>query len=287
LHALSTAVQASCSLDVNLKLFDLLGRLAVEGIWAYWGAQRCAPEETEQKQGMLDGAETYMSAIKELISNNPALLLPAKDNQSIDVSLAVWLLATDSRNRKDIRNWLSEILKRARFAYTTHGYYPCILSSYADLLTHPRRGDNDYRKNATSGSTLYPLIALWAALLDDDVMYGKVAALRSEELQHCNFQLWYPDDRSEQHFYTNDASHGAVLSHVCVDRSKEDLFAQVFGECDRAPHFKDLSAVKFGWWPLIVVACRHYRLPVPLHLLETFKKTAANVGDSEAQKPEN
>ena len=38
LHALSSAVYGSCSLDINLKLFDLLGRLGTEGIWAYWGA---------------------------------------------------------------------------------------------------------------------------------------------------------------------------------------------------------------------------------------------------------
>jgi hypothetical protein len=38
---------------------------------------------------------------------------------------------------------------------------------------------------------------------------------------------------------------------------------------------KELSAVKFGWWPLIVVACRHYRLPLPLHLLEGLREPTA------------
>lgn len=280
LHALSTAVRASCSLEVNLKLFDLLGRLAVDAIWAYWGAQRFPPEESERKQRMLDIVQTYISAIKDLISNNPALLLPIKDSQSIDISIAVWLLATDSNNQNDIRNWLSEILERAMFAYSTHGQYPCVLNSYSELLTHPKRGDNEYRKNATSGSVLYPLIALWAALLNDDAMYGKVAALRNDSLQHCNFQFWYPDASSERHFYTNDDSHGAVLSHACVDRSKQDFLTQVFGECDQTPYFRDLSAVKFGWWPLFVVACRHYRLPLPLHLLEGFRKSAAQVSNS-------
>jgi hypothetical protein len=286
LHALSTAVGASCSLDVNLKLFDLLGRLALDGIWAYWGAERFPPGEAERKQRILDIIHTYTSATKDLISNNPALLLPIKDSQSIDISIAVWLLAIDSNNQHDIRNWLSEILERARFAYATHGQYACVLNSYNELLTHPKRGDDEYRKNATSGSVLYPLIALWAALLDDDAMYSKVAALKSDHLGHCNFQFWYPDDSSEQHLYSNDGPHGAVLSHACVDRSKEELMAQVFGECDQTPHFRELSAVKFGWWPLIVVACRHYRLPLPLHLLQGFRKSAAQVSDS-AEPPQN
>ena len=53
LHAVSSAVRASCSLDINLKLFDLLGRLATDGIWAYWGACRCSDEEAEAKQQAL------------------------------------------------------------------------------------------------------------------------------------------------------------------------------------------------------------------------------------------
>jgi hypothetical protein len=116
------------------------------------------------------------------------------------------------------------------------------------------------------------MIALWAALLDDAETYGKVTLLKQEHLSHCNFQLWYPDDQSEEHFYTARDSHGAVLSHACVDRPREEFLAQVFGECDQSPHFKELSAIKFGWWPLIVVACRHYRLPLPVQLMEGFHR---------------
>ena len=73
------------------------------------------------------------------------------------------------------------------------------------------------------------------------------------------------------HFYTDSDSHGAVLSDVCVDRPKEEFLSQVFGECDQSPHFKEMSAIKFDWWPLVVVACRHHRLPLPLHLLEGLR----------------
>jgi hypothetical protein len=50
-----------------------------------------------------------------------------------------------------------------------------------------------------------------------------------------------------------------------------EFLDQVFGECNQSPHFKELSAIKFGWWPLIVVACRHYRLPVPLQFIEGLR----------------
>ena len=164
------------------------------------------------------------------------------------------------------------MLGRASFAYRAHGQYPCILHSYSDLLSHPKSGDNEYRENVTSGSILYPIIALWAALLGDEETYNNIAQLKQQHLQHCNFQFWYPDECSEAHFYTNSDSHGAVLSNVCVDRPKEEFLSQVFGECDQSPHFRELSAIKFSWWPLIVVACRHYRLPLPLQLIEGLRK---------------
>lgn len=272
LHAVSIAIRGSCSLDINLKLFDLLGRLGTDGIWAYWGAMHCTAEEKDLKEARLHEAQMYAEAVKKLIANNPALLLPAKDDQTIDIFIAVSLLVTIGNNRSFIINWLGKMLERARFSYESNGKYPCVLHAYSDLLEHPKSTDGDYRKNATSASILYPSIALWAALLDDETTYSKVAAMKQDILQHCTYQFWYPDNSSEAHFYMNTNSHGAALANLAINRPKEEFLSQVFGECKHSPHFQELSAVKFGWWPLIVVACRHYRLPLPLHLLEGLFK---------------
>lgn len=212
-----------------------------------------------------------IGAVKELISNNPVLLLPAKDDQAIDIFLAITLLSYNKENFSYISGLLAEVLGRASFSYQVHGNYPCILNSYAELFSHPKSGDNEYSKNVTSASILYPLIALWAALLDDDEMYNNIAKFKQVHLSHCNFQFWYPDECSESNFYTNNEIHGAVLSHVPVDRQKDEFLAEVFAECDQSPHYKELSAIKYGWWPLIIVACRHYRLPLPLELLEGLR----------------
>ena len=272
LHALSTAIRPSCNLDVNLKLFDLLGRLSVNGIWAYLDALRCSNEQLEQRKNMLDVAQAHISSIKALILNNPALLLPIKDDQAIDIAIATYLLSLDPNSRKYIENWLSEIMDRVGFAYRVHGKYPCTINSYSELLSHPKNSNQDYREKTTAGSILYPVIAIWAALLDNEKLYSNVASMKQQQLQHCNFQYWYPDESSEKHLYINDDhGHGAVLSDIAVDRSKQELLAQVFGECDQSPYYKELSAVKLGWWPLIMVACRHYRFPLPLHLLEEFR----------------
>ena len=158
LHALSSAVYGSCSLDINLKLFDLLGRFGTDGIWAYWGALRCSDEEKELRKASLNETQMYAAAIRSLISNNPVLLLPAKDDQAIDIFIAALLLATDPSSRNFVRSWLAEVIDRARFSYEANGKYPCVLHSYIELLEHPESRDAEYREKVTSASILYPVI---------------------------------------------------------------------------------------------------------------------------------
>jgi hypothetical protein len=285
LHGLSSNVTGSCSLDVNLKMFDLLGRLGIDGIWAYWGVQRCPPEEHELKQAREAELFKLANAVKTLISNNPTLLLPSKDDHAIDISIALSLVIIDGNNGDDIRNWLTEILGRCRFALVTNGQYPSVFHSYADLLLHPKSGDAEYRERAASGSILYPMIALWAALLNDDQLYDQVAKLKREQLPKCTFQFWYPDENSETHFYINSAAHGAAMADLSLDQPKERFLLHAFEECKHSPHFHELTAVKMGWWPLVIVACRHYRLPLPLHLLEGLhRKTCKDQGVEECPK---
>lgn len=276
-HAVSSAVRGSCSVDVNLKVFDLLGRLGVDALWAFWGMQRCAENESTAGEEMSSEIQRYLEAIKALINNNPVLLLPVKDEQAIDISIALLALAIDGGNRDFILSWLREMLARARFAYEAHSRYPSVLDSYTELLEHPRSRDEDYRKNVTSGSILYPLIALWAALLKDAQLYGEVSQVQ-QLMPHCTYQFWYPDGHSEDHFYQNSDAHGATLVNPALNTSAEAFLAQVFGECEKTRHFAKLSAVKYRWWPLIIVACRHYRLPLPLHLLTGLREQELNHG---------
>jgi hypothetical protein len=112
-------------------------------------------------------------------------------------------------------------------------------------------------------------------------LYSTVKTFKREQLQHCNFQYWYPDDTTESHLYINNEMHGANLSGIDVEATPEDLLSQVFGECENMQQFWELSAVKYNFWPLVLMACRHYRLPVPLHLFrEYWKRRKDNGADS-------
>ena len=270
LHALSIAVQAQCNLDINLKLFDLLGRLAISGLWSYWKTNYINEDCVKNSAELHEEIQLSTTKIRELILNNPILNLPIKDEQIIDISLAVLLLLIDKNSHSFIKIWLTQIIKRVNFTHKIQGQYPCTLSDYSELLEHPLPNNTSYFQEVTSGSILLPMIALFASLLQDYDLYSQVQYLKITFLEHCDFQFWYPDEDSENHFYTNDSSHGTSLSHVCIDRSAEAFMNQAVEECKNIPYFDMLSANKMGLWPLILIACRHYRLPVPLHLIILF-----------------
>lgn len=277
LHGISSAVRGSTTLDVNLTLFDLAGRMALYGLWLRWYAH-VVSDGSEHQNDLVEASNAYVYALKELVNNNPILLMPIKDEQCVDVALGTLLLIMNG-DKESIEGWLTQIVERACFAYDTHKPYPCNLSAYYELLGHPKR-DNTYRNNATVGSILYPFISILAAMIGDQKLYGAVKVFKHDKLHHCNFQYWYPNDLSEEHLYVNDEIHGATLSAIDVEAAPEDLLKEVFGECDNMLQFLELSAVKHGFWPLVLTACRHYRLPVPLHLFREYGKPPKG-GDAE------
>lgn len=278
-HSLSVAVNSSCSIDINLKLFDVLGRMAIGGLWKCWNLEKHGNDGLESREFLTNRIQVYSDYIMQLIINNPILLLPVKDDQIIDISIAVLLLSKDISNNNYINIWLSEMYGRANIAYQTFGQYPCNLSRYNDLLEYTERKEEEYRKEITAGSVLFPMIALWAALFGNNSLYDSVQKFRAEYLEHCTFQFWYPDEDSEDNFYKNENPHGSTLTNVFIERIKEEFLKQAFSECGYSNHFRSLSAVSYGFWPIIIMACRHYRLPMPLHFWEDLY--------SQQQKPEN
>lgn len=283
-HALSVAVGGSCDLDINLRMFDVLGRLALDGLWMYWQLSHLLEQEAGIREEITEKLTYYATAVKHLIFNNPTLLLPIKDSQVIDISIAVFLLMIEGHSESEIKSWLDELMQRAIFCHRANGKYPCNIKSYVDLLDHPQRDENYLTEN-TCGSVLYPMIGLWASLYGDGQIFEQVKTIKSDHLQHCNFQLWFPACTSEQSFYTNTEGHGAALSDINVDQPLEAFADQIFGECDHSPQFKELSAVNYGFWPLVLVACRLYRLPIPVHFFKDFRSDADSTQPEKSEEP--
>lgn len=279
-HAISSAVDSHASLDVNLKLFELVGRLSLRGLWLVW--QLAPPNgpvvlSNEYLQSlpstMADVTKTTVERIDrlcqqlmQLVSNNRALLSPIGDWQAIDIGLAFTLLACRPGAHGAIGEWAEELAKRTIFAFNVHGRYPMTSHSYWDLVDHPSERSEEYRQSSTEGSILYPMLALWAAARNDRELFDELAKFKTDSLGHCTFQTWLPDEDSEDNLYLGRANHGAALTGIPVTAGSQDTLDFVLEEVGNNKHYDALSAVQLGHWPIVLTACRYHRLPIPPHV---------------------
>lgn len=264
LHAISMAVGSSNPLDVNLKLFETVGRIALRGLWLVWHANDAAPAPMHVEDGALaEQIDALASSIVALVRNNPALLAPITDHQAVDIMLAVTFLVTRPRFRATVDQWLDGLLARSIFAYKSHGRYPTKYAGYWQLANHPADASDAYRTEATNAFTLYPQIALWAEVLGRADLVEALARWKADELPHSTFQLFYLDHDSEGRLYRGGEWHGAAVTGLPIAVGEEGLLAFVRRENDILTAYNELSAVKLGHWPIVLTACRYHRLPLP------------------------
>jgi hypothetical protein len=273
--AISVAVRTRSSVDVNLRLFDVLGRVALTGLWVHWLIDH--DPDAKRKATVQEQLARFTTMGYQLIHNNRALFLPLQDQQAIEISLFLVLVGILNGNQNDARAWLHEMTERLALTVRTHGRYPCVFTEYRDLVAHPRDRSDDYRKEATAGSILIPLLAAFLSALNDREALKTLVALKNNELQHCTLQVWIPDKSSEEGFYLGAHDHGVALCDVPLSTSGGELLELVRNACETSDDFNGLSAIRTGFWPIILTACRHYRLPVPpqfwIHMVHSSPKS--------------
>ncbi|UPY96279.1 hypothetical protein [Pectobacterium sp. 21LCBS03] len=278
-YALSHAVHSPCSINVNTKLFDVLGRLSVKGHWILDLLSKSYESippidgESEEQEILRLRLRAVTKSINLLVINNPILLQPYKDSQAIDIGLALSLLSNNSDLDNFVKSWLSEIVERCMFSFVTNGMYPIIHNSYEKLLEHRHKdkADNTYKNKVTEGSILYPLLTVFCSLYRLDSESQELEKFAKDKLVHTTLQYWYPNQHSEHSMYSNSDIHGSASTNFPMNGSL--ALEHVLQECRNANSFNQMSAVNKGKAPLILTACRCYRYPIPFHYLEDWLST--------------
>lgn len=282
-YALSTAVQGSCSVDVNLKMFDLLGRIGLFGSYLTWISFAIETEE-KQKENREKIAK-YRLGILKLAGSNPALLSPLKDDQAIDISIAFIFLMYDMSTHGDLSVWLERMIDQIGTNFMFKKGYPTIIRDYKSLVEHPKDDTDKYFESVTNGSILIPYLALFSSILELDKQYTNVKAITDNFLSHSTLQFWFPDDASEKHFYKFDDVHGGALTHVSICADREEFLRNTFSECEKSNEFRNLSAIVHNSHPVILTACKHYRLPVPIHFFSDLYNALCKVKQKNESEP--
>lgn len=265
-HAISVAVNSAATADVNLKLFEILGRMAMRGLWHIWKESGAEPLPERRHDWNSPAAAALAQQIVFLIRYNPILLTPIADSQAGPVAAALLFLSMQGGWEAAAKNYAEELTKRIVFAYRTHNRYPTIHDDYRSLIQHPRERTEAYREAETKGSTLFPLLGIWVSSTGADEGAQYLAKFARKELGHCNCQAWLPGIDSEGKLYTGDTNHGVSLGDIPITEDGDDAVRIIADEAGKESPFMALSAVKLGHWPVVAQACLHYGLPLPPNL---------------------
>lgn len=261
IDGLGMSVPSSASIDINLKLFEVLGRVAIHGLWLLW--MRDVLTDVDGAAEVEQEIQKVLSLTVDIIDKNRTLEAPVRDDHAIEIALAsLFLLRCGAVDY--LAGWLRGVMGLSIFSYHRFGAYPCILRDYGELAAHPRQTDG-YREEVTAGSVLYPTLALLMSIFGDTDGFQELERFRSKSMSHSTWQFWIPDDTTEQHLYRNTATHGSAIAHVNTAAGPENLIEQVNNEIGAAVEFGRLSAITHGAWPLVLIACHTHRLPIPIH----------------------
>ena len=262
LHVLSAAVHSKEAVDVNLALFELLGRLAIHGIWSYYISKKLAETNDTYSSEMVKRTNYTVSSIVSLINSNPTLNSPIRDDHMIEICLVIYLASLTNRIAQ-FTSWVRNIADFSSFALRLNGFYPTRLTDYADLLNHPVSGEQSYRDKACAGSVLYPVIFHWMKHIAEKEKFDGFTERLRRMIPDCTHQAWFPDEETDKLIWRGETYHGICVSDLSPNNGYDSFSKMLKLAIDECKAIEDISAIKADLVQVFLMACRHYRLPIP------------------------
>lgn len=267
-YAISANAHYGSHANTNIKIFDILSRFSIYAYWLYSDIQN--ENDKDLKQKLTDKLCSHLDLLQSFILNNGILFTPIKDSQIIEISLCIlaFNLSNEEEHIKFLKQYVTNLINALKISYAINYLYPVIYEDFDKLLNHSLQHDDGYFKEATSGSLLLPTLALISAIFEDDSSFKIIQEIQKEKLSHCNFQFWFPREKSENMMLRSpDRLHGACWSVILTQNTMSEFLKEVRIMLSKNEHIKDFSLLKNDLHTILLVACRHYRQPIPLNFL--------------------
>lgn len=211
------------------------------------------------------GAEAVAETLKALIGNHGCSGSPCYDSHVTDINLALLLLHS-TKNSRFAKEWICEIIERLSFSFSVGRWFPIATDSFDDLVElEVDREECDLSKLKRT-SWLIPTIAQWAALLGEDEAYKSLVRLQNSVLKETSFQIWYPDEKTDDYIFSGPAHLESGISEhtIVLPETAEEMRASMSQIRTESPVSKEvqLSSIAAGIPFLEFIAYRHFRTPV-------------------------
>ena len=267
-YAFSLACHPGCELDVNQRLFDVLGRIASFGTSLIYYHEGLKDESSDSmEQSYRNVVKGIVALFKQIVENNPTSLMLLKDDYVVEVSMAaIFLLQTSEY--QFLHDWIFGILRTLRLHLLCNRAYPSTGLTYAELHAHGQRaGDEEYMQRVLGSSALLPMIAYVSAVAGFNDCFAEIQDIRTKLIKKCDFQVWFPDKSTDVNFYMNTSLHGKAMTSLTID-DQEEFLTRVNAECHTSPlAFSCANGIFCG---VLFIGCRCHRYPVPPHFLQSL-----------------
>lgn len=277
-NALSAAVRSRSALDVNLALFETLGRAVLLGLWHHHIG--CFSKGERQSEHLRMRDQTLDLAIF-MINANPTLFAPMRDDHHIEIGMLM-LLAQGCGRLHDVDHYLREVASRLSFRYVRRFHWATCFQDYRQLARHPLGRDDAYFKRSTCGSVLVPFVLVGLERLGAEEELRAFKEVVRRELPHMTRQVWAPSDNTDDNIWRSGQSigFGIAIPALSIDESNVSLSAEIDAVVTDHDWIFQMEAFQCGLAPLFMTACRHHRIPLPPHLW--FKVDDADQAEKEA-----
>lgn len=282
-YALSMAVHSRNAVDINIALFETLGRLSLHGLWL---DVISAGQDEAFTQAMSDGADKMLNIVIGMLNANPALAVPVRDDFAIE--LALFMRLADVRGRlSNVADYIRAMSDHLCNGLRIRQHYPTPTTDYRDVLAHPRDRSDAYFKEHTRAGILYTFVLAWLAMIGDQERAERLRSTLLEHAPHMTHQIWVPDGRTDEVFWDGDRDHGLSVPGLPLNESLEAVFDLLNRVMTEHPLHERVSAVRTNLTPILLTACRHYRMPVPVHLWQGQDRSAPNSTASDDAEASN
>lgn len=165
-------------------------------------------------------------------------------------------------------------------------HYPTPTTEYRDVLSHPRNRSDGYFEEHTRAGILYTFVLAWLAMIGDQERAEQLRSTLLEYVPHMTHQIWIPDARTDEVFWDGDRDHGVSVPGLPLNDSLEDVFSLLNRVMKEYPLDERISAVRNHLTPIFLMACRHYRMPVPPHVWRGLKRSSPDSTVSDQGAPD-
>ena len=188
----------------------------------------------------------------------------------IDIGLALIFLFLLKENDL-IDSWIWHISENTTYAFRIGKYFPISTDNFEDLISLNIE-ESINKTELMKVSTLFPMIAEWAIVLNNENIYKNIQLKQKDYFKECTYQIWYPDQESFDCFYEQNAADfkGYSYAPINLPENMNEYKEIIKGIYNKELKYNELSSRKSGIIGLEFIAHRHFRTPICPSMWQQF-----------------